>query len=109
MYKLNGKLSKAHPANTLVRVFSIALVLVMTAGAASATPVLWGIDEDDGQLFSIDDYTQITVGEVAAGLTSYGHLKWNDNGRIRNIGKDMEAMALDSDGMAYIALDDRLG
>ena len=40
---------------------------------------LWGVDEDDGQLFSIDDYTQISSGAAAAGLTSFGELKYDRN------------------------------
>ena len=71
--------------------------------------MMWGVDEDDGVLFSIADYTQIPSGPVAAGLTSYGKLKWNDGGTIRTIGDDMEAFTLDVDGTAYIALDDDLG
>ncbi len=64
-------------------------------------PKLWGIDEDDGQLFSLSDYT------THGGFEDYGQLKWNDNGTIKTIGSDMEAMTLDEDGTMYIALDSR--
>ena len=73
------------------------------AQAQSTTPRMWGIDEDDGQLFSFEDYTTLT------GFQNYGQLKWNDNGTIRTIGSDIEAMTLDEDGTMYMALDRILG
>ena len=73
------------------------------AQASSTTPRMWGIDEDDGQLFSFEDYTTLT------GFNNYGQLKWDDNGTIRTIGEDIEAMTLDVDGTMYIALDRILG
>ncbi|MDJ0898736.1 MAG: hypothetical protein QNJ55_07985 [Xenococcus sp. MO_188.B8] len=69
------------------------------AQAQSTTPRMWGIDEDDGQLFSFEDYTTLT------GFNNYGQLKWDDNGTIRTIGSDIEAMTLDEDGTMYMALD----
>lgn len=69
--------------------------------ASLAVPTLWGVDEDDGQLFKIDDYTN-----PSATFTSYGNLKWNDNGTIREVGNDIEAFTIRSDGMAYMVLDD---
>ena len=66
-------------------------------------PKLWGIDEDDGQLFSFDNYVSFD------GFDNYGQLKWNDNGTIRTIGADIEAMTLDDDGTMYMALDRILG
>lgn len=62
-------------------------------------PKLWGVDEDDGQLFSFEDYT------VLGGFQDYGNLKWNHNGSISEIGEDIEAMTLDEDGTMYMALD----
>ena len=44
-------------------------LLVSLPAAAVDTPVLWGVDEDDGQLFSIDDYQTLT------GVIDYGQLK----------------------------------
>ena len=73
------------------------------AQAQSTTPRLWGIDEDDGQLFSFEDYLTFT------GFTNYGQLKWNNNGNIEAIGEDIEAMTLDEDGTMYMALDRILG
>ena len=73
------------------------------AQASSTTPRMWGIDEDDGQLFSFEDYTTLT------GFQNYGQLKWDDNGTIRTVGQDIEAMTLDEDGTMYIALDRILG
>ncbi len=68
------------------------------AQASSNTPRMWGIDEDDGQLFSFEDYTTLS------GFKDYGQLKWNDSGTIRTIGSHIEAMTLDEDGTMYIAL-----
>ena len=65
-------------------------------------PTLWGIDEDDGQLFAMGDYTDSST------MIDYGLLKWNDNGVIKNIGNDMEAMTIDENGDMYIALDRKL-
>ncbi|WP_144053365.1 hypothetical protein [Xenococcus sp. PCC 7305] len=73
------------------------------AQAQSNTPRLWGIDEDDGQLFSFEDYLTFT------GFTNYGELKWDNNGSIEAIGEDIEAMTLDEDGTMYMALDRILG
>ncbi len=79
------------------------------AQAQSNTPRMWGIDEDDGQLFSFEDYTVINQGASASGFKNYGQLKWDDNGTIRTIGSDIEAMTLDVDGTMYMALDRILG
>ncbi len=79
------------------------------AQAQSNTPRMWGIDEDDGQLFSFEDYTVIHQGSTASGFKNYGQLKWNDNGTIKTIGSDIEAMTLDVDGTLYMALDRILG
>src|SRR5262245_20342862 len=65
--------------------------------AFSAVPVLWGVDEDDGMLFSTSDYTN-----PAATFTNYGKLKWNDNGTIKDIGAFGEAFTLEGT-MAYFA------
>ncbi len=73
------------------------------AQASSTISRIWGIDEDDGQLFSFEDYTTLS------GFKNYGQLKWNDNGTISTIGSHIEAMTLDADGTMYIALDRILG
>ena len=76
--------------------------VVLVVDNNPVVPTLWGIDEDDGQLFSMGDYTDKTT------MTDYGKLKWNDNGTIRTINTDMEAMTLDENGDMYIALDRKL-
>ena len=76
--------------------------VVLVVDNNPVVPTLWGIDEDDGQLFSMGDYTDKTT------MTDYGQLKWNDNGTIRTINTDMEAMTLDENGDMYIALDRKL-
>lgn len=66
-------------------------------------PKLWGLDEDDGQLFLFENYT------ILDGFQNYGLLKWDNNGTIEPIGADIEAMTLDKDGTMYMALDRILG
>ncbi|MGB1111107.1 MAG: hypothetical protein ACPG4N_12175, partial [Gammaproteobacteria bacterium] len=89
--------------NARQRIMAIALAAsaMLCAPMAWSVPTLWGVDEDDGELFRIDDYTN-----PAATFTSYGDLKWNNNGNIQNIGNDIEAFTIRSDGMAYMVLDD---
>lgn len=70
---------------------------LLGAPAAFAVPTLWGVDEDDGQLFSIGDYTN-----PVATFTNYGKLQWNDNGTLRDVGAFGEAFTLDGT-MAYFA------
>ncbi len=72
-----------------------------SSSSTTIIPKLWGIDEDDGQLFAMTNYTDKNS------MIDYGLLKWNDNGTIKTIGQDMEAMTLDEDGTMYIALDSR--
>ncbi len=91
---------------TLIGIF-IAGSLVTQVGAYDndaneLIPKLWGIDEDDGQLFVVTNYTDSST------MIDYGKLKWNDNGTVKNIGSDMEAMTLDANGDMYIALDRKL-
>lgn len=82
---------------------------VLVAGptlSANSVPTLWGIDEDDDELFSIDDYTQI---DGSAVLTSYGILKYDRDGVITDLtcdssGAHIGSFTLDSDGVAYMAL-----
>jgi len=63
----------------------------------AANTVLWGVNEDDGMLFSVADYTQ-----TSPSVTKYGRLYWDDNGRHRRI-DDIEGFSIDIDGVAYIA------
>lgn len=84
----------------------IAITLASTPADAivPSTPALWGVDEDDGQLFTIGDYT-----DVNNTFMDFGQLKWNDNGILRKIGSDIESFTLDKDGTAYLGLDRGLG
>jgi len=83
------------------------IALLVGATTAHAVPMLWGVDEDDGELFSIADYTQIGGGPAAAGLTVYGRLRYReDDGSVSNVGNDIEAFTLDVDGTAYMAIND---
>ena len=86
------------------KLFSIALgilssALVSLPAAAQNVPTLWGVDEDDGSLFSIDDYTTLS------GLTIYGALQSGGSA----LGKQIEAFTLDTDGTAYMAINAPLG
>lgn len=87
--------------NKLIATLGMAFGLVCLSSTALAVPTLWGVDEDDGELFRVDDYTN-----PSNTFTSYGQLKWNDNGTIRTIGNDIEAFTIRSDGMAFMVLDD---
>ena len=53
----------------LILAIAMSLLMVSPMLSANSVPTLWGIDEDDDELFSIDDYTQIGAGAV---VTSYG-------------------------------------
>lgn len=77
---------------------------ILFTSIAWSLPTLWGIDEDDGELFRIDDYTLPSVS-----YTSYGQLKWDDNGIIKNVGNDIESFTVSPDGIAYMVVNDNLG
>jgi len=74
-----------------------ALAVLVLASTASADLTLWGLDENDGELFSFDNYSTLS------GFTSYGTLKYHGRGRLRDVGPCVEAFGLDSDGVAYMA------
>ena len=82
----------------------VGICCAQNAQAQSLTPTLWGVDEDDGQLFSIGDYNN-----AENTFTDFGKLKWNNNGTLQNIGADIEAFTLDTDGTAFLALDRGIG
>ena len=83
---------------------SVAIIgSITTAAGATTVPVLWGVDEDDGQLFSIGDYTN-----PAATLTDYGRLRYWKGSSLRSI-SDIEAFAIDAAGVAYMAVNHDLG
>ena len=66
-------------------------------GSVGPNTTIWGVNEDDGMLFSIADYTQADMG-----VTKYGPLYWNDAGTLRLIGSQVRGFAIDSDGVAYM-------
>lgn len=70
---------------------------------ARAVPVLWGIDEQDGELVSIADYTKLPLGPAAAGVVVHGPLRYDRNGagNIQDIGPHIESFAIEDDGTAY--------
>ena len=74
-----------------------ALAVSISTVTASADMRLWGVDENDGELFSLDSYTALS------GFTSYGKLKYSYGGRLRDVGPHIEAVGLDSGGVAYMA------
>lgn len=63
-------------------------------------PTLWGVDQTDGTLFSITDYTRPTTT-----LAIYGALKYDNAGTPTNIGYGVKGMSIDSSGMLYFAVD----
>ena len=65
---------------------------------------LWGVDEDDGELFKVRDYFW-----PALTATRYGRLKYRNGDRIRDIGNDIEGFTLDCDGTAYMVCNDDVG
>lgn len=71
-------------------------------GGSSGSIKLWGIDEDDNELFSIDDYIN-----APHTVVSYSKpLKWrNKYGYVQSIWGDIEAMTIDSAGVMYVAVD----
>jgi hypothetical protein len=87
---------------------------------SAAVPVLWGVEEDRGLLFSIADYTEIPNGPEAAGLTIYGKIRFEEpdelprscqelDGLPEDIGRHMEAFTLSDDGIAYISVNNDVG
>ena len=105
LINMKNKLSTLLHGIAVATLGTIAVTLSSTpASAAGLTPTLWGVDEDDGQLFSIGDYN-----DVANTFTDYGLLKWDDGGTLKNVGADIEAFTLDTDGTAYLALDRGIG
>ncbi len=81
-----------------------ALLLSSLSQLALAVPVLWGVDEDDGQLFSVSDYN-----DAANTFTDYGNLKWNNGGNIEEIGKHLEAFTIRDDGVAFFVANKNIG
>ena len=76
-----------------------------SGGSGTPDKTLWGVDEDDGMLFSIDDYTS-----TSAQVTRYGKLKYRDScNHVRELPHEIESFTIDTDGYAYMVLNDWLG
>ncbi|MCD6365000.1 MAG: hypothetical protein J7M14_03910 [Planctomycetes bacterium] len=83
--------------------YSLAVDLV--GGSATPDNSLWGVDEDDGTLFSVADYND----RHDAVVTVYPRLKWLDGGSLRNVGADIESFTFDTDGTAYMVRNRDMG
>jgi hypothetical protein len=67
-------------------------------------PTLWGVDEQQNALFTVDDYTKISGGAAASGLIIYGPLRYtNLDGVTSDIGKDIGSFTIDTDNVSYMA------
>jgi len=73
-------------------------------GVAGVNTVLWGVNEDDGMLFSIADYTQSSMD-----VTKYGLLYWNDDGEHERTRGDIEGFTIGADGVAYMVTGRNIG
>lgn len=67
-------------------------------------PTVWGVDKDDANLFSIDDYQNIV-----SGTTTYGPLKWNDGGTLTELTGQLPAMAIDNAARMFLVSGSALG
>lgn len=76
-------------------------------GSLSGTvtvPRLWGIDEDDAQLFSMTNYNTPTTT-----MTNYGRLKWNNGGTISNFNTNLDNCAIARRGRMYSVVNENFG
>lgn len=82
---------------------SLAVLTLVLGGSAHvfAAPLMYGVDEDDGQLFTIADYDTATPT-----FTNLGLLKYAGGA---SFGPNIEAMTLDPNGIVYMALDASVG
>jgi DNA-binding beta-propeller fold protein YncE len=87
----------------------LATVGFFVAADVSATPTLWGVDEDGSELFSIGDYNN-----PSGTFTSYGRLYYRDplssstRDALRVIPHSIEAFSIDDDGTAYMVVNGRM-
>lgn len=80
--------------------------LVLAAAPASASPIVWGTDEDTGNLVKIEDY------DTSPQVTDYGRLSIDDGGTARpfpdtdtehdDVFSDIESFTLNDQGYAYM-------
>jgi len=73
-------------------------------GSAGVNTTIWGVNEDDGMLFSIANYTQSSMD-----VTKYGLLYWNDGGEHERTRGDIEGFTIDADGVAYMVSGRNIG
>ncbi len=74
------------------------------AGGGGRLPTLWGVNQADGRLFSVQNYTR-----PAATTTVYGPLQYDNAGTPANVGNGIQGMAIDASGFAYFACNKALG
>ena len=99
------------------RILTVAILFVGLAlsfapsalAGASKAATLWGVDEDDHELFSVGNYTKIGGGGNPK-IETYGVLKYLKDGVVTDLpvdpatGGHIGSIALDADGVAYMAL-----
>ena len=95
-------MKKAYRFIAITAVICVSMILSGLAGA-STVPTLWGVDEDDGELFSIADYRNLS------GFTSYGALTYNGNpldddieGFVFQPGTSIAYMAVNKDVNGFV-------
>jgi hypothetical protein len=97
-------------------IMPLAIALVLAVGfsslamAANSSPaVLWGVDEDDHELFSIGDYTKL-MGGGNPKIKIYAELMYLKDGVVTSLpldpktGGHIGSITLDPDGVAYMAM-----
>ena len=95
--RLNGRCISKIIAALVFTVLAVFLIGGSAYAVPVAVPVLWGIDEDRGELFTIEDYNSGTPI-----FTSYGTLQFGGS----DVDHDIEGLTLDKFGMMFIALND---
>ena len=103
-YGLRG-CATASQFKTLI-VFAGLVSLVLGAVPASASPLLWGTDEDSGHLVRVENYDSSPL------VTDFGLLSVDDSGTARpfpdtdtehdDVFSDIESFALNDHGVAYM-------
>ncbi len=78
---------------------ALLVIALPSSRAGLMPPVLWGIDEDDAELFRIDDYR-----DAAATFQSFGRLQYRIGSHTYLLGHEVEAMTIDRGQTAYLSL-----
>ncbi len=98
-------ISRPEPARSrsLIRKLAIATALLVLSIPASRAgvmpPTLWGIDEDDGELFRIGDYRN-----AAATFQNFGRIATQLGNHSHRIGHEIESLTIDAGGTAYFSV-----